>query len=364
MKAVNILRASLVAGLALGGMSQAFALTAAGSTVANTASVDYTVGGVNQTDVNSNTASFTVDRVINVTVTADNSPLDVIPGSTANVLAFTVTNQSNDTLDFDLSVLETANATVLGVGTDGLDMASFTFFVDSNGNDVYDAGVDTATTIDNLASTDNIKVFAVADAPTGTTLDGLYAGVAVIATAKNGDGSAITGVLTSADANTAGMDTLYGDAAGVTGDGVKDGKGSTYGAYKIATAKLDFSKTATIISDPVNLTTNPKAIPGAVIEYCLVISNTGSATADSIVLTDHVPADTTYVAGSLRVGMGGTSSTCASTGGSTATDVADADIASATTSGGTFGNGTVSMQVGSLSAPTGVFRGVFRVTVD
>jgi uncharacterized repeat protein (TIGR01451 family) len=364
MKAVNILRASLVAGLALGGMSPAFALTAAGSTVTNTASVDYSVGGINQADVNSNSASFTVDRVINVTVTANNSPLDVVPGATGSVLSFTVTNQSNDTLDFALSVLETANSTVLGVGTDGLDMASFSYFVDSNGNGVYDAGVDTATSINDLASSDSVVVFAVADAPTGTTLDGLYAGVAVIATARNGDGSAITGVLTATDANTSGMDTVYGDAAGVTGDGVKDGSGSAYGAYKMATAKLDFSKTATIISDPVNLTSNPKAIPGAVIEYCLVISNTGSATADSIVLTDHIPADTTYVAGSLRTGMGGDSSTCAASGGSTRTDAADADIASATTSGGTFGNGTVSMQVGTLAAPTGVFRGVFRVTVD
>jgi len=54
------------------------------------------------------------------------------------------------------------------------------------------------------------------------------------------------------------------------------------------------SKIAQTISDPVNGGTNPKAIPGAIVEYTLGVSNQGlgSVDADSMVITDPLPADT------------------------------------------------------------------------
>ena len=51
-------------------------------------------------------------------------------------------------------------------------------------------------------------------------------------------------------------------------------------------------KTSRIIDDPVNGTTNPKAIPGATIEYCIVVSNaSGAATGTNIDVNDELPAD-------------------------------------------------------------------------
>ncbi len=53
-------------------------------------------------------------------------------------------------------------------------------------------------------------------------------------------------------------------------------------------------KSMTVISDPLNNTTNPKAIPGAIVEYTITIANgTGASTATNIVLTDSLNANIT-----------------------------------------------------------------------
>ena len=58
-------------------------------------------------------------------------------------------------------------------------------------------------------------------------------------------------------------------------------------------ADLSVTKVSTLISDPVNGTTNPKAIPGALVEYLITVANTGTAATDpgSVVIWDQGPAD-------------------------------------------------------------------------
>jgi hypothetical protein len=60
-------------------------------------------------------------------------------------------------------------------------------------------------------------------------------------------------------------------------------------------------KTIAITSDPVNGTSNPKYIPGAVALYTIQITNTGSASPDSnsVFVFDAVPAHTTLYVGDL-----------------------------------------------------------------
>ena len=67
---------------------------------------------------------------------------------------------------------------------------------------------------------------------------------------------------------------------------------------KASTATLVVTKTAIVISDPVNGTTNPKKIPGAVIQYTVNITNTGTLAVDSssVVMTDPLPSNVTYYA--------------------------------------------------------------------
>ncbi len=67
---------------------------------------------------------------------------------------------------------------------------------------------------------------------------------------------------------------------------------------KPAAVSLVITKTSTIVSDPINGTTNPKAIPGAVIRYTVSVTNTGRGTVDAstVVIADPLPTTMTFYA--------------------------------------------------------------------
>jgi hypothetical protein len=58
-------------------------------------------------------------------------------------------------------------------------------------------------------------------------------------------------------------------------------------------ATLSITKVSSLISDPVNLANNPKAIPGALVEYLISVANNGTDATDanSVVVVDNGPAD-------------------------------------------------------------------------
>ena len=88
----------------------------------------------------------------------------------------------------------------------------------------------------------------------------------------------------------------------VTGnEGVEGVNDLGIGAFSVVIPQpsLTVLKTSTVVSDPSNNTTNPKRIPGAVVRYDIVTSNSGPGTVDSntLVITDLIPANTSlYVA--------------------------------------------------------------------
>lgn len=69
----------------------------------------------------------------------------------------------------------------------------------------------------------------------------------------------------------------------------------------IVRAELLVMKAVTAISDPIEGTTKPKSLPGAVMQYQITVSNNGSGLADnnSLVITDPVPANTKFVLASV-----------------------------------------------------------------
>ena len=73
-----------------------------------------------------------------------------------------------------------------------------------------------------------------------------------------------------------------------------------------------------MISDPLNGTTNPKMIPGAVVEYCISVNNAGGTAASAVDISDTLPATTTYEPG-FGVKINGTtaSGTCNADGAGT-----------------------------------------------
>jgi len=72
--------------------------------------------------------------------------------------------------------------------------------------------------------------------------------------------------------------------------------------FNIAGANLTIAKSSSVVTDPVNGGTNPKAIPGALIRYCLLVTNVGPATASLIGVSDTLPANLTFAPGSIRSG--------------------------------------------------------------
>ncbi|MEL0154489.1 hypothetical protein [Sphingopyxis sp.] len=57
-------------------------------------------------------------------------------------------------------------------------------------------------------------------------------------------------------------------------------------------ATLAIAKSSTLVSDPVNGTANPKAIPGAIVRYSLTVQNSGPTATDSnsVLIVDSLPA--------------------------------------------------------------------------
>ncbi len=65
---------------------------------------------------------------------------------------------------------------------------------------------------------------------------------------------------------------------------------------KGSNALLVMTKTSNVISDPVNGSSFPRMMPGAVVRYTITVTNTGPSSVDSgsVVITDPLPANVTY----------------------------------------------------------------------
>lgn len=106
---------------------------------------------------------------------------------------------------------------------------------------------------------------------------------------------------------------------------------------------LVVSKSSTVVDDPKNGTTDPKAIPGATMRYCILMSNSGSATLTSIAATDVIPTTLTYLGGSMRSGT--TCSGAATIEDDDASDGSEGDGVTAS-----IASGTVTVAASSLAA--------------
>lgn len=269
--------------------SSAFAAgTTQGTDIDNTVTVDYQVGGVDQTEETASD-SFQVDRrvIFDVVERPVTGTTSVAPGETGAVTTFNLTNTSNDTLDFDLAGTQLSGGTAEHGGTDNFNIASLAVFVDANGNGTYEPATDTATTVDDLGEDATVAIFIVGDIP-GTQSNGDVAGVTLTATAENSDGTAIV-ASTDADANTAGVETIFADT-NADGNTARDGIDFAGDDYTVGAADLTVQKISRVVSDGISAT-NPKAIPGAVVEYCIVVSNAaGAATATNVAVSDDIGA--------------------------------------------------------------------------
>jgi uncharacterized repeat protein (TIGR01451 family) len=280
----------------------------AGTLIENTASATYD-GGAGPVTIPSNTITVKVDELLDVTVTSrDSGPVSAAPGSA--VLTFELTNTGNGPEAYTL----TANPAVAG---NDFDTTVNGIAVDTNGNGVYDPGVDQmltgpATTAA-IAADASLTVFVLVTIPGGVA-DGDQSDVSLLAEAVTGTGAPGTAF--------AGQGAGGGNAiVGSTG-----ANATATGSLSVGITDVDLIKSATV-RDPFGGT---GIVPGATITYAIRAEVRGSGSVSDLVVTDAAPADTTYVAGSLKLD------------GATLTDAADADAGRSGTSGISVDLGTVS----------------------
>ncbi|PCI14564.1 MAG: hypothetical protein COB71_02440 [Thiotrichales bacterium] len=268
--------------------------TASGTGVTNFATVNYDVASVSQPAINSSSVAFVVDTRVDLTVSTDDvAAVSVTPGSNDNVMTFTVTNTGNAAHDFNLSAVALVGGAAIFGGTDNINADTVQVFVETAGGAGYQAISDTDTHINALAADASINVYIVSDFNTGYT-DGDIASYHLLAEARIDDAA---GTLGGALTETAGADTaasvdiVFADGAG-SNDASGDAQYASQDDYQISAAVLTIGKTSSVVSDPINGSTNPKRIPGAVIQYEISISNgAGGATATSVAITDSLVSE-------------------------------------------------------------------------
>jgi uncharacterized repeat protein (TIGR01451 family) len=316
----------IIASATIGFSSPVMAVgTAAGTTISNTATATYDDPNGRPVVVPSNRVDIKVDELLDVTVaTADPGDVVATPGSTNRVLSFTVTNTGNGSEAFRLTPTST-------IGGDQFDPTTTSIILDTNGNGVYDPGVDTVYTPGSndpvLAPDASIRAFVLSTIPAG--VNDLDRGIVEL-TAASTTGTGAPGT------SFAGQGQGGGDAVvGATGaDGVDRGR------YIVQTARISFVKSASV-ADPFG---GAKSVPGSIITYTLVATISGTGSLANAAISDPIPANTTYQVGSITLE------------GSALTDATDGDV-------GRFDSNAVSVGLGTVNG--GQTRTVtFRVRIN
>ena len=278
-------------------LSATTVFAAAGDTISNTATLDYDIDGVGQTPITSASADFIEDNLVNFQVDWTEGNVSATAGAGGQMMTFIVTNNGNGAQDFALTAADAAG----DFNVTSID----NIFVDSGAAGtpgVYDA-TDIATFIDELASGASVEVYVFATMPIAQP-GGDTADIRLTATVHAGDAAGATGVLgailvkenAAADVQ-ASEQNVFNDPAGVA-DAIQDGVHSVDGTYIIVAANLSVTKTMDVIWDPINGNANPKGIPGALVQYTIVVANAaGGASGDLTTLTDTLSATGAGVGG-------------------------------------------------------------------
>lgn len=270
--------AAAITGLVFSAPALAGGVTA-GTLIENTAVASYDDGAGART-INSNTVTVRVDELLDVTLTSqDPGPINTRPGDA--VLTFELTNQGNGPEAFTLL----ANPAVAG---NDFDVVVRSIAIDSNGNGVYDAGVDEILTAPQttaiLAPDTVLTVFVLVTVPDGAS-DRQTSSVDLTAEAVTGSGAPGT---VFAGAGVDGGDAIVGTTGALA---------TARGQLVVGEANVELVKSV-VLRDPFGGTS---AVPGTVATFTILARISGSGTINDLLVTDAIPDGTTYVPGTLAL---------------------------------------------------------------
>jgi len=230
--------------------------------------------------VSSNETSLLVDEVLGVTIVSDdatnvavNSPDD------DDALRFTITNVGNGTEAFRLTPDP-------ALGGDDYDPTDARIFLDLNDNGSFESGVDplyVAGVNDPVLAADATQLIFLSNDTPAALVNGNIGLARVDVAAVTGSGAPGTAFVGQGDGGT---DAVVGTTTAAGGAG---------GGYVVSDVVAGLAKTQ-VVTDPFG---GSSPIPGATITYTLALSLSGSGSIGNTLITDSIPAGTTYVGGSL-----------------------------------------------------------------
>ncbi|WP_221796953.1 DUF11 domain-containing protein [Oceanobacter mangrovi] len=333
--------------------------TVAGTDVDNVATLDYKVGNTSQPTVSSkptdtgtegDPTSFTVDLKVDFDLTNDLPTLQSVDnsgGASFVVSQIKLLNNSNGPVDFSLTYNEQSGDFSLDDGTsytgtngDTLNFGGLTYgssvantvtFYLSNSSTLNTATAVQLTSSTTTATTSALSLTGKSDEVSGAAAmltggipadDGTgtvgYVYLFAVMDVEDGfvgDDGAKAALLATVNADTA-YDKdggSYPATAGATGtaanmevvevvmaDDDLDNEETAMSGIQLTFPDLEVIKTVEVTDDSLGGSTQ-SAIPGATLTYTLTVNNLGSLAASNVVVEDIIPANTTYVASSVKL---------------------------------------------------------------
>ena len=352
-----IFGAPLVVWFCLTAVEALAAGTPAGSIITNVATVTYTKSGVSYTN-ESNVNTLVVDDKVAFTLTAADVSSVTITSSGRACMTYTLTNTGNATHDYTLNAAVT--------GTPGFTPATGPkFYIDSAGTVLLpsDPNAGGLPYISSLAPDSSITIYMFITAPAQLT-DGQnifylvtaesyqQANLGTINPPVKSSVQAATDATANKSMNPTARYVVLADGHGNGGDADRDGKyavtardgNSNSIGFRAQSLEVNIVKSSTVI----DRSGGSQPASGATIRYSISVSATGSGTASGVVITDPLPANTSYTAGTLKLN------------GTLLTDAADSDAGDV---GGTT-PGTVTVRLGDMTSASPAQVMSFDVKID
>ncbi|MCH9740015.1 MAG: hypothetical protein K0U38_04125 [Epsilonproteobacteria bacterium] len=281
MKLSKVLAVALLGTIGL--TSQAMAAgTTAGTTISNAPSLSYEMSGVEK-KAESEAVSYVVDRVINFEVTAVGEVERSLQVDGSELVAYKISNLGNS---------EEAVAYMGNYGsTKEFEFTEIKKYIDADGDGVLSEAEKVHTEmIPSLAADAEIMIWAEVTTPSTTigqkTVWEPMCKMAPLGSTSSADAYATQSATNTVDA----VDIVFADYNRNNTEGVNTTWTLTenLGLAKLTTA-LEVHE---VMNDPVNGTTNPQAIPGALVVMKYSITNNTSIDAKDVVFTLNY--DTSY----------------------------------------------------------------------
>jgi uncharacterized repeat protein (TIGR01451 family) len=350
-----LLVATILGGVTLCGVTAFGAGTTAGTVIVNNASLVYTIQGSSRT-LESNRISFVVDDKLSFVLVASDVANVAITAGGKGFMTYTLTNTGNAAHDF------TMNAVVTGIPT-LIPSAGPIFYADAAGVTPLpnDQAVGGLSFIGNL-SPDSVKTFylfitAPVHLVNGQTIAYLltaeaYQPVTLGQALPPVKSSSVAAIEAAMDKNAHPLTrfVILADGHGNGGDADRDGKYTLIAKDGVATLGFKALSTAvsivksSVVTDRVG---GSLPMPGSTLRYTLSVAAVGTGNALGVLVTDRVPLDTVYTAGTLSLNGKGLS------------DAVDGDAGDV---GGTT-PGVVTVFLGNLPAASPVQTIEFEVKI-